>query len=36
MSTGNPNAVLVIHNLKIKMFLFTCVPVGFFTGLGAI
>ena len=34
--TGDPNAVLVIHNLKIKMFSFTCVPVSFLAGLEAI
>ena len=34
--TGSPNAVLVVHDLEIKCFLLTCVPVSFFAALGAI
>lgn len=36
LATGNPNAVLVMHNLKIKMLSFTCGPVSFLAGLEAI
>jgi len=31
-ATGDPNAVLVIHNNEIKMLSFTCVPLSFFFG----
>ena len=30
-TTGDPNAVLDIHNHEIKMLSFTCVPVSFFS-----
>ena len=30
LTTGYPNAVLVIHNHEIKILSFTCVPVSFF------